>query len=256
MRALPALALLAILAGAPALAAPRDFTADSVRVENIVGTVQVTVDPAARSVTAEVTGQPHWVDTVRLDQAGGTLSVVQEAQSRRGRLDKDDMVTVLLTLPPGTALAMGNLVGEARVGDLDGPLRLQGSGAAEVEVGRVASAELDLSGAGDVTLGEVRGRLRGSLSGAGSVEVGPVRGEVRLDVSGFGDVEVEAVQGPVTVQLSGVGDVHIKGGHTPMLVASASGVGNVRFDGTADDYRADHSGLGSIRINGKKVGRD
>lgn len=255
MRALPALALLLALAGTPALAAPRDFTADSVRVADIVGTVQVVVDPAARAVTADVTGQPRWVETVRLQQSGSTLSIVQDAGSRRGRMDKDDMVAVTLTLPPGTALELANLVGEARVGDLDGTLRLLGSGAAEVKAGRVAQVDLDLSGAGDVTLGEVRGPLRGSLSGAGSVDVGPVRGELRLDVSGFGDVDVDAAYGPVSVQLSGVGDVHIKGGHTPLLVANASGVGSVRFDGTADDYRVDHSGIGSVRINGKKASR-
>ncbi|QJE72244.1 hypothetical protein HHL28_03240 [Aerophototrophica crusticola] len=255
MRALPAFTLFLALAGTPALAAPQSFTADSVRVTDIVGTVQVVVDPAARAVTADVTGQQRWVDTVRLEQSGDTLSIIQDRSSQRGRIGKDDMVTVSVTLPPGTALELGNLVGDARVGDLDGTLRLRGSGAADVKVGRVAGVDLDLSGAGDVTLGEVRGPLRGSLSGAGSVEAGPVRGELSLDVSGFGDVDVDAVHGPVKVRLSGVGDVHIKGGHTPLLDANASGVGSIRFDGSADDYRVDHSGIGSVRINGKKAGR-
>lgn len=250
-RTLIAAAALTLLA-VPALA--ERFDARQFTVDGLIGDVAVTVDPLARGITVDVTGPADRVARVTVRQVGEAVRVEQERERNKSMtINRDNLVTVAVTLPPRTPVSLSGVIGSATLGDLDGPLAVNGDAALELTAGRVTHADISVSGAGDITLGAVTEDLSLSISGAGDVTVGPVEGSTAITISGIGDATVERVNGPVRVSTSGVGEVEIKGGRTPMLEVAISGMGGVSFDGTADARRVSNSGFASVRLNGEKV---
>ncbi|ACI98035.1 GIN domain-containing protein [Rhodospirillum centenum] len=232
-----------------ALAAPQEFDARAFRIEDLIGDVTVTVATGTGRVGVTLDGPSDMVDRTSVILRNGEVVVDQnlDGVSRRN-VDHDDTVRIQVSVPAGSAVTIGNLIGEARIGDLDGPLTLALTSAAEVEAGRVARADLRISGAGAVTVGDVAGPLKLTISGAGAVTTGAVAGAVDVSISGAGHVDIAAVSGPVSIDMSGMADVAVRGGHTPRLEASISGLGSLSFDGVADSRSVRNSGIASVRI--------
>ncbi|MFC7334109.1 GIN domain-containing protein [Rhodocista pekingensis] len=249
-RAAAAALLTALLLPVPAaLAAPQEFDARAFRIEDLIGEVTVTVATGTGRIGVSLDGPADLVDRTSVTLRNGEVVLDQDLDGLgRRTLDRDDTVRVRVSVPAGSAVTVGNLIGEARIGDLDGPLTLALTSAAEVETGRVARADLRISGAGSVTVGDVAGALKLTISGAGDVTTGAVAGPADVSISGTGQVEIAAVSGPVSIEMSGMADVAVRGGHTPRLEASISGLGSLSFDGVADSRSIRNSGIASVRI--------
>ena len=271
MRSPPAIAAIfaTILAATPALAfAPQSFTARAVEIDGVYGTITVTVSPGAGEVTVSASGSPRWLPEFVAERSGDTLRLVQKDRpSNMGERTKDQRIDVRVTVPAGTALTLSDQVGEATVGDLDGPLTVRALHAGEVTAGRVSVANLNITGSGDVTLagtsgdavvnilgaGDVRidrvgGALTARIVGSGDIQTGPVARGVEALISGTGDIEVARLDGPASATISGTGDIDLGAGRADPLAVQISGTGDFRFAGTVGTRSIQNSGTGTVNI--------
>lgn len=262
-----AIAILALTA-APALAAEsHSFAAKEVSLDGLLGTLQVTVDPAATQVSVNIDGPQRWLEEISVSLDGDRVEIVQDDRPNRVRMkDREDWLAVTMTVPAGTELSLIDYIGEGEIGDLAGALTVDDMQAGNLKVGRVTVLDLGISGSGDVTvasadtasiaisgsgdvdLGDVSRDLSVAISGSGDIQVGRTTGKVELAINGSGDVEVTEVNGPVSAGISGSGDVRFRGGVADPFNVSISGSGNVSMDGMARNQTINQSGSGSVRV--------
>jgi len=247
-------ASLALVLSTPAQAAPARYEADAVHVGRLVGKVDLNVDRSANGITIDVTGKDEWVRRANVRLDGDTVEITQDLPTWKDNnihIGDDEQIRVRITAPPGTALTIGDMIGEAQVGDLDGDLTIDVGTAASLEIGRVRTARVNARGALSLDLEEVTDGLRADLSGASSVSVGNVRGPLDFAVNGLGSARIDRVDGPVSLRLNGVGSIHVNDGRADPLTIVTSGLGSVTFDGVAIAQTVSRSGFGSVTINGR-----
>ncbi|MEO0400590.1 MAG: DUF2807 domain-containing protein [Pseudomonadota bacterium] len=126
------------------------------------------------------------------------------------------------------------------MGDVKATLEVDVSGNAGVRIANASAVDVDISGSGDVVLGQIDGMLDASIAGSGRVQAGKVTG-------------------PMTVRIAGSGGVAVAGGRVDPLKAIIEGSGVVIFDGTASstDLRLSRSAevrLGNVRGRLGRVG--
>ena len=280
-------AAVALLAAAPALAfGPQTYTTRAVTVDGFLGTVTVTVDPAATGTTVAVSGTERWLREVTVREEGGRLIVEQRDRPRNNRMDdRTDWLDVRLTVPTGAALTIDDHIGIGQIGDLAGPLTIENfvagtitagtvarleadvtgsgdvtvaaadetdvdvAGSGDVEVGRVnGPLSVDVAGSGNVTTGDVAGPLSVDIAGSGNVTTGTTRGKVVVEIAGSGEVQVASVDGPVDLSVSGSGNVELDGGTADPFTVGVSGSGSVTMKGNARNQTINRSGSGTVRI--------
>ncbi len=135
------------------------------------------------------------------------------------------------------------------------PLAVGASGVTRYVIGPVAGPlKIDLSGAADVEATEAS-TLVAQLSGSGVISVQQVSGPARLDLSGHGRIEVGRADMPnLSVSLSGAGELRVDAGQIGSLVLDQSGAGHVQFGATVGDAKVDLSGVGAVhfaRVTGR-----
>jgi len=267
-----ATALALVLLAGPALAfGPESFTARSVKVDGVLGTLDVAVDPGASRVTVEVTGPQEWLKEVTVKMDGDRLVVDQADRPNRNSFKRrDDWIAVRMTVPAGTGLEVDEYIGEAKIGDLNGPLLIDELFAGKIEVGNVTKlsigidgsgevfvgtsdmADIDVSGSGDVRIGNVAGPLSVDIAGSGDVRTGTTRGKVDLNIAGSGDIVIARVEGAVSADIAGSGDIKVEGGLADPLAVSIAGSGDFALDGIARSQSVSQSGSGTVKISGRE----
>lgn len=113
-------------------------------------------------------------------------------------------------------------------------------------VGTSGAFDTATEGMGDVTVGRT-GSLRVSIEGMGDVIAGPT-GALTADLEGMGNVRLAELNGPADIEVAGMGGVKIAQGRATVFKASLSGMGGVRFDGTADRVEASVDGMGQVKV--------
>ena len=278
------LAAVAVLIAAAAAAraqtpiAPTAYEATTLRISDLVGVLQVEVTEG-ESLVVTLHGRAELLDGIDVRVDENTL-VIERSRSlldwpqREVLRWRDQYPTVAVQVPAGTALEIDNMVGQAKIGDLKGPLRLEAAWLS-AEIGELSEADIELSGRGSLSLGRIVGGLRAELSGSGDLSAGAVgeaeirksgSGDVRLgkierglsyEGTGSGDMTADSVRGPVEVWINGGGNVRLLDGRAEPLRVRISGSGNFTLDGEAvnADLAVDGSGkitlashIGSIRL--------
>ena len=269
---------------APALAdttvGPLTFDAQSLRVEDMQGTLNVEVTTTSPRFSVVIEGDMDKVESIKVRTEGGVLVIKQEGRGLRLRdiltlgfiRFLEDHPKVSVSVPPRTPLTVLDFSGEIRAGDLDAALEFEGDGSVKGRVGNVATAAIDISGSGEFELGRVAGRLdldlSGSsdvrvaaagaatidLSGSSDVQLGPIDGGLKIATSGSANVEVESVNGEVSIRSSGRSDIDIGGGQADAFSVRVSGSANISFAGNAHNPDIDVRGSADIRI-GSVTGR-
>jgi hypothetical protein len=129
---------------------------------------------------------------------------------------------------PGAGAEIANSgCGDWTVADQNGPLRVSMSGSGDLRAGTVASADVRVSGSGDVGIRAARGGLVTAISGSG-------------------DVTADRVNGPLHARVGGSGDVRVKDGAVTDMNVSVVGSGDVRFGGVAQTLTANVAGSGDV----------
>lgn len=121
------------------------------------------------------------------------------------------------------------------MGDVKSMLELNMSGEADVLAGDAAMADIDIAGAGDVSVGAIDGMTDVSIAGSGTVRA------ARLD-------------GPVTVRIAGSGAVLAQAGKADALKATIDGSGGVFLEGAAASPVLRLFGSSEVRL-GSMTGR-
>ncbi len=138
--------------------------------------------------------------------------------------------------------------GDWTVGNVAGEFRLNNAGSGDTKAGSSATAQINLAGSGDASLGAVSRDLSIKIGGSGDVEAGAIGGGLSVQIGGSGDTTVASVNGQVDIAIAGSGDVAIRGGRASALSASIAGSGDVMFGGVASTVSAKIAGSGDVRL--------
>lgn len=179
------------------------------------GSLDLTVDEQAATVTVEVTGTR--ADSVVVESRRGQVVVVEPHRS--GFLSGRGDLHVTLVLPRGCGL-VGKL-GSATVrgsGEL-GPVRLT-TGAGDITLGTITGEALLKTGAGDITVDTLAAESE-VKAGAGTIIVGRVAGPTQVK-TGAGSIEIGYASAPVMLK-SGSGDLSVADTSQDATLTAASG---------------------------------
>ncbi len=246
---------------------PASFEASALRVENLVGVLEVEIVEAA-VMTVKSVGTEELLEEIEITVDDGVL-VIERAKSLLDRPPKetfkwrDRYPTITVRLPAGTAVEIKEAIGQALIGDLDGPLTVNATWLA-AEVGDVSEADIKLSGRASLKLGRVAGTLRAILntsgelqvgavgaaeirkSGSGDLRLGPIAGGLKYQSAGSGDGEVVSVNGPVEADINGSGNLSLGSGRAGPLIVRITGSGDFTLDGEAVDADLTVGGSGRV----------
>jgi hypothetical protein len=251
------------------------YDAKSLKLESTVATVRVEVKDSG-PMAVQVSGIPERVNTVHVSAANNVLSVKCEDIGTvwdwkhwfdfSSHSYEPGQLQVHISVPRGSAVDISAMVGPVDVGNTQGPLKLEVAGNAQVTVGNVSQAKLDMAGSGKLTVGNVSGdvsadtagsgdirigdaaKVHADIAGSGSIAVGRVNGPIDVDIAGSGDFSAASVQGAVKSAIAGSGSVTIAGGEANPLKVSIMGSGNVSLGGMAVDPKVDSMGSGTVRV--------
>jgi hypothetical protein len=247
-----AILLTALAASADETREHGPFTIDEVVLQGLSGTLEVRV-VEGEVTRLSVTGPADALAALEVEAAAATLRV-ERPQSGRSMtvVDQVTVVTgdgatsnvviggsetvtgeaaapldVVLDLPAGTRLELLGFTGEAEIGDLAAPVRIQAIDGT-VRIGAVATAAFATVGQGSIEAAEVTGDLAASVTGDGRITVlgGTLEAET-VAVTGAGEVAIDAPAASAVVEMVGDGSVRLA------AVASepqVSRVGAGRFD--------------------------
>lgn len=146
-----------------------------------------------------------------------------------------------------------SLAGSGRVGvaAVDGELHVSIAGSGKFGVGRTGPVHADVAGAGDAKLGDINGELRLSIAGSGDVAAKSVNGPVKISIAGSGAVKIAGGQAdPLHVSILGSGNVNF-GGHAVDPHLSALGSGRVRLKSYSGHLSS--NGSIHVEVNGHSL---
>jgi len=153
-----------------------------------------------------------------------------------------------------TALNVGDVDVDIRgSGDLDvqdaGFVSLSVAGSGDAEFESAKGADVRVSGSGDISFGDIDGSLAAESRGSGDIDAGDVAGDFVYDAGGSGDLDIGDVTGNrISIDVSGSGDVDIDGGDVKTLTITSSGASDVTYDGTAETADLIASGASDIYV--------
>ncbi|MBL8530893.1 MAG: DUF2807 domain-containing protein [Hyphomonadaceae bacterium] len=137
--------------------------------------------------------------------------------------------------------------GVTTAGDVQGELNVDLAGSGAVNAGVVQTLEADLAGSGEINVSEVAQRANVDIAGSGAVAIARLNGELDANNAGSGNLFVRG--GAVTqadVDLAGSGGATISAPVT-RLNASIVGSGDVVVEGDVGDIDAEIAGSGGVR---------
>lgn len=237
------------------------FRARRVRLDDLVAEVELVVAPG-EAVRVLASGKPEAIKKLQIRQVGDELQVVQSrANGQQWQVlgwtvfgiqaneEEASDLKLTITAPAGTPYEIEDLVGKINAGDLDAPLSL-GATSASGKIGRVKSADVEISGSGDLELAAVADGLKLAIAGAGSLKAAEVNGAVEVAIAGSGSVEVAAgTASSFNVDIAGTGNVAFKG-HVINPSVSIAGSGEVVLNTYSGELEQSIMGNGNVRILG------
>lgn len=213
------------------------FHAQRLEVDGFAG--QLSVDVEKRSdLAVQIRGAGEDMGGVAMSVQDGTLRI----KDRRGAIRGTSVVSVgnVTTVVSGGGSATVNIGGREFGG---GAARQP----VEINVRIPAGAPLDLRGlVGNCRIGDLRGPVKLTLS-SGHCTLGEITlGELRVE--GSGDIAVQQVDGDLHVAVSGSGDIRVRGGKVNRLEASLSGSGQIDLGVHAQQAVLTLVGAGNIHV--------
>jgi hypothetical protein len=126
------------------------------------------------------------------------------------------------------SLQFGNAgCGDWNIANVRGHMEISQAGSGDTHAGSAGSAELLISGSGDISTKDIHGGL--SAVSAGS-----------------GDIQAASISGPFNARIAGSGDVRAAAGEASLMKVSIAGSGDVDFGGVAASLDASVVGSGDV----------
>jgi hypothetical protein len=173
--------------------------------------------------------------------------ILAKGSNRDGLRIKNSEISVRAGDIGGAAIEVSGC-GDIVIGNIKNSLELSGSGSGDFvarDIGK--DALVDISGSGDIKLGRVGNNLQLNISGSGDSETGDINGRANVQISGSGDVEIGSAK-DLQLDASGSGDIKVNGGKGA-LNARLSGSGDIEYRGTAVNPVVKSNGSGEVKIN-------
>ena len=253
----------------------KSYAVERVRVKDLIGTLKVRVKNGG-PVTVDVSGTKARVAQLSVESHGNTLEIEGARTNAVWDWHKwfdfslhdennPKNLVVKLVVPKGMALKVEDMIGNAAIGDTNGPLHFKAA-ATTARIGQVHEAKISLAGSGRLDIARVAGpldleiagsgrvkvggsgRVDADLAGAGDAQFGRIDGGLKLDIAGSGDVAAQSVNGPVKIGIAGSGSIKIAQGSADPLKVSIVGSGNFDFGGNAVDPHLSAIGSGRVRL--------
>ncbi len=254
----------------------KSFNVSALRINGVVGNLKVDVRDGGPAIV-QVNGLRERVNGVSIRTSNGEL-VIEDHNvnsvwdwhlwfdfSHLGE-NKSSNLAINIVLAKGTRVKVSDLIGNAAIGNTDGPMSFSADGSTETTIGRVSEANISLSGSGKVTVSDVMGALKADtagsgdirvgsadsakadIAGSGSITVGRIAHGVDVDIAGSGDFSAASVNGPTHVDIAGSGSANIASGTADPLHVDIMGSGSLAFGGMAVNPKISALGSGSVKI--------
>ena len=140
--------------------------------------------------------------------------------------------------------------GDLTFGAIDKELEAKISGSGDLTFNNAATALLSISGSGDININEVRGDTKVIIRGSGDIDVASILGDAVLSISGSGDIRTGKVAKGVQASIRGSGDIEVGEVNGPASV-SINGNGDIEFNGgRAENLEVRITGSGDFDFDG------
>jgi hypothetical protein len=180
-----------------------------------------------------ITGSDNIVPLIQTTVRNGTLTIQTEKNINIRNMDKENVLTLEITVVDLTGLTV--------------------SGLGDIQMDALSATGLNvvLSGAGNVTLDQLAAEiLEATVSGVGNLEIAGKANECNVEIPGAGSVKAGDLEcQSATVNISGVGSATVW--VTGQLNGSISGAGSVSYYGNPQTD-TESTGLGSFKELGGK----
>lgn len=148
-------------------------------------------------------------------------------------------------------------------------LSIDVGGAGRTEIGATETLDLDFSGCGSASLGDVAGELNVDLAGSGEVraaaasglnaavagngtlEAGPLTNRADIDIAGSGSVALNNLNGALDVSGAGSGSTEVRGGAVTTADIELAGSGDVTIRAPVQRLDVSIVGSGSVEVEGE-----
>ena len=258
------------------------------KIENFIGTVEIVTSNTGKIVVNEADG-------ANVMRSGGNLTIDDDISIRsyncrykkekayigkgkwgwnsggKGFRSIDEYPSVKISAPVGVhveidrSILFGNVddigsahlhigsCGDMTFGDVSGRLDLSVSGSGDVIMGSAGVSDISVSGSGDVTAKNLASADI-HVSGSGDLELGDIAGATDIGSSGAGDVEIDSIGGGLSLHSSGASDLEIDSVTGGDLTIRVSGSSDVTIkDGNVDTLFIKASGASDVTYGGKSV---
>jgi hypothetical protein len=215
--------------------------------------VDIQPDPSLHDQVAVEATAEHPEEIDRLVLASGDTAIVRTRQGGCWHTDvfgPHRTLALTIRVPAGFPLDIDESgAGRYTIGGVNGPMKIDLSGAADVTIAQVTKLDVDISGAGNITLGQARGSTHIDMSGHGRIAIDHATiPDLDADMSGAGALTVAAGEiGRVKIEDSGAGTVRLQTTVTDAAV-DISGVGSVHFAKLTGSLNKEISGIGAVTV--------
>lgn len=213
-------AVVAIAASAPASAEQRRFPMTGYDRVAVAGSDDVVITRGAFSVVGD--GDEAELDRLEIKVEDGVLKIGRKS-GNWGWNNKDVKLSVALPALHGLTVSGSSEVTAERGEGERFALKISGSGAVNMRLLDVKTADITLSGSGNLVAAGRCGALNLVMSGSGDANLAQLKcTNAAIRVSGSADVAAFAT-GQASVRVSGSGDVVLTGGARCTKAVSGSG---------------------------------
>jgi hypothetical protein len=178
-------------------------------------------------------------------------------------------VQISAQVPVNTTVAINQVMGTIKVGDILGDLTISSEDDNRISIGKVNGCHLQISGDTDITIAKLNDYLNANISGDGALVVkeGNID-KIDLTLSGDGDVffkgaanfceiknssdadiTIKEINGELKIGNAGDGDILIKKAIITMLEIRNAGDGDVDIQGEVNFAHLNNLGDGDIMID-------
>jgi hypothetical protein len=254
------------------------FSAGSVKLENLVGKVEI-VTVSGNQVRLDMDAGAGFMELPQVEVRNGVARIyyskrikVRQCSVRAEETDDgyelvsvklklkggkkhklEDYPSIRLEVPAGTDFSAKGGVIFGTAGDL-GSVNIGIDSCGDFRMGNIdGDLKANINGSGDFWAGDVSGNVNASINGSGDIVVKSANGNARLHINGSGDIEVAKVKS-LTASINGSGDIEV-GSTDGEVDLGINGSGDIEVgSGRAAPFEASIHGSGDIAFEGHASG--
>jgi len=222
-----ALAMLPLLASAPAIAAEKRYAISDFDHVQVFGPFNVTIQ-TGRATSVLATGDVQALDMVSVTSSGGVLTIQTLTRARSSWKEEPHAAAKLVVVLPqlkGVKLLGAGTVSAAEMRGIATDVTLAGSGQLSIAKLTSDTATAYLSGSGRITLAGTAKNFSANISGSGDLDASMLgASDLKIVSATSGRVTAKALR-TASIKQNGAGEVRVAG--RPSCLVENPGTGTV-----------------------------